>query len=170
MKKYWKIALPGLLLLLFLLVIVFKVDMLPAGGKAVTAQRELAPDFTLKDLQGREFKLSEQRGKPVLLVFGATWCPSCRNEIPYLKEIYAKYASKGLVVVNIDVEESSDQVARFVEKYKLPYRVLLDETAQVARNYRVRGIPNFTLLNKEGQIVCRECPDVEPLLDKLLTK
>ena len=72
MKKYWKIVLPGLLLLLFLLVIVFKVDMLPAGGKAVTAQRELAPDFTLKDLQGREFKLSEQRGKPVLLVFGAS--------------------------------------------------------------------------------------------------
>lgn len=170
MKKNWKIILPALLLLLFLLVVVFKVDMLPAGGKAATAQSELAPDFTLKDLQGREFKLSEQRGKPVLLVFGATWCPSCREEIPYLKEIYAKYARKGLVVVNIDIEEYPDQVARFAEKYQLPYRVLLDETGQVARNYRVRGIPNFTLLNKEGRIVCRECPDVEPLLNKLLTK
>lgn len=72
--------------------------------------------------------------------------------------------------MSIDVDEPRAEVARFAEKLKLPYRVLLDESAQVARNYHVRGIPNFILLDKEGRIVCRECPDVEPLLDKMLNK
>lgn len=170
MKKKWKMIFSVLLLLISLPLVVAKVHGLPGRGKGAAAQTERAPDFTLKDLQGLKFKLSEQRGKPVLLVFGATWCPACREEIPHLKEIYANYASKGLIMVNIDVDEPQAQVARFAEKYKLPYRVLVDESAQVARSYYVRGVPNFILLDKDGRFVCRECPDVEPLLDRMLTK
>jgi peroxiredoxin len=129
-----------------------------------------APDFTLKDLQGRTFKLSENRGKPVLLVFGATWCPYCVQEIPRLKEMFAKYTPQGVAIVNIDIQESPAKVARFADKHQLPYRVLLDETATVAKNYGVRGVPNFTLVDKEGLVACRQCSSVEPLLDKMLKK
>ena len=171
MKKSWKRFLPSLLLLLLLPVAASEVHGFPGMGKVgVAAPAEVAPDFALKDLQGRNFKLSEQRGKPVLLVFGATWCPSCREEIPHLKEIYAKYTSKGLVIVNVDVDEPQAQVARFAEKYKLPYRVVVDERARVARNYHVWGVPNFILLDKEGKFVCQECQEVEPLLEKLLRR
>ena len=124
----------------------------------------------MQDLQGRKFKLSENKGKPVLLVFGATWCPSCREEIPRLKEIFANYGKKGLVMVNIDIQESQDKVSRFADRYKLTYPVLLDEKAEVARSYGVRGIPTLVLVDKEGMILCSQCRSVERYLDKMLLK
>lgn len=170
MIKRWKIILTAMLLFLSLPFGLSKVYGFPEKGRAGGVQSEKGPDFTLTDLQGRKFKLREQRGKPVLLIFSTTWCPSCRAEIPHLKEIYAKYTKKGVVIANIDVDETPAQVARFAEKYKLPYRVLVDEGGQVAASYHVQGVPSFTLLDKEGRFVCKECVNVEPLLDKTLTK
>ena len=67
-------------------------------------RRQLAADFTLKSLEGEEFKLSSFRGKnPVYLVFWATWCPYCVKEIPRLKELYAKLAPKGLKILAINI-------------------------------------------------------------------
>jgi len=111
-----------------------------------------APDFVLKDLEGRPFRLSEQRGKPVLLVFGTTWCPSCRAEIPHLKDIYARYASRGLIIVNIDIRESRDRVSGYADKNILPYRLLLDEKGAVAASYGILGVPSLILLDESGRI------------------
>ncbi|MCK9365026.1 MAG: TlpA family protein disulfide reductase [Syntrophales bacterium] len=113
---------------------------------------EPAPDFVLKDLAGSSFRLSEQRGKPVLLVFGTTWCPACREEIPHLKEIYARYAKRGLVVVNIDIRESRDKASSYAEKNNLPYRLLLDEDGAVAESYGIRGVPSLILLDDAGRV------------------
>jgi len=170
MTKRWKNTLWGILSLLLIPLAANEAIANPGMGKAGEALVDRAPDFTLKDLQGRTFKLRENRGKLVLLVFGATWCPYCVQEIPRLKAIFAKYAPQGVAVVNIDIQESQAKVARFADKHKLPYRVLLDETAEVAKNYGVRGVPNFTLLDKGGLVVCRQCTSVEPLLDKMLKK
>src|SRR4030042_287167 len=101
-----------------------------ADGRATApgeGRDDQAPDFILKDVEGGRFRLSDQRGKPVLLVFGTTWCSSCREEIPRLKDIYARYAGRGLIIVNINVRESPDKVSRYADKYELPYRSLLDE-------------------------------------------
>ena len=170
MKKIGKNIFCGILSVLFILLVVQEALANRGMGNAGETLVDRAPDFTLKDLQGRNFKLSESRGKPVLLVFGATWCPYCVQEIPRLKEMFAKYTPLGVAIVNIDIQESQAKVARFADKHKLPYRVLLDETAAVAKNYGVRGVPNFTLLDKEGQVACRQCTSVEPLLDKMLKK
>src|SRR5512145_1980885 len=62
-------------------------------------QYTAAPDFTLKDLQGKKFRLTAQRGKPVLIFFGTTWCPGCRSEIPVYKKVYETYAPRGLEVI-----------------------------------------------------------------------
>jgi peroxiredoxin len=126
-----------------------------------------APDFVLKDIKGRKFKLSDHRGKPVLIIFSTTWCTYCRSEIPHFKNIYATYTPKGLIVVNIDINESQEKVARFAARYQLPYRVLLDENGTVSDNYYVRGVPSMTLIDQRGKIVCLYCRSVEPMLDKL---
>src|SRR5450759_1466120 len=60
-----------------------------------------APDFSLKDLQGKTFKLRSQLGKPVVIFFGTTWCPTCRAEIPAYKAIYEKYVQRGLEVISV---------------------------------------------------------------------
>ncbi len=112
----------------------------------------IAPDFSLKDLQGKTFKLSKYSGKPVLLFFGATWCPSCRAEIPAYKNIYATYSKSGLAVIYIDIMEPVEKVARFAKTHSFPYKVLIDEDGNVADNYGIMGVPTLILIDKEGYI------------------
>jgi len=132
-------------------------------SKAV--QEAKAPDFTLKDLSGKSVKLSSLRGNPVLVIFSATWCPECRREIPYFKEIYASYYSKGLQIVNIDIMEPKDRVRSFADRFELPYLTLLDEDGQVAQKYGVYGIPTALLIDKNGIILCYPCRSLDRLLD-----
>ena len=113
----------------------------------------IAPDFSLKDLQGKTFKLSSYSGKPVLLFFGATWCPSCRAEIPAYKDIYSTYSKRGLEVIYIDIMEPAKKVARFAKTNSLTYKVLLDENGNVADNYGIIGVPTLILIDKERNII-----------------
>ena len=153
---------------------VFLLCFLPlcADSKSRTFFRESieakAQNFVLKDLNGQQFKLSDHKGKPILLIFTTTWCSYCRTEIPHFKDIYANYAKQGLVVVNIDIQESRERVSLFAAKYRLPYRTLLDKNGDVADVYGVRGIPTMVLINREGNIVCRQCRSVDTLLETLL--
>lgn len=128
---------------------------------------EKARDFVLKDLNGRNFTLSEQKGRPVLLIFSTTWCPGCRSEIPYFKSIYDTYGKKGLAVVNIDIQEPRDKVLRFAERYQLPYRVLLDEHGLVAKSYQIVGVPTLILIDAEGNIISRNYQEITGLLGRI---
>ncbi len=112
-----------------------------------------APDFSLKDLEGKAYRLSKSNGRPVLLFFGATWCPACRTEIPSMKDIYATYTPQGLEIAYINIGESAKRVARFVQTNKLPYRTLLDENENVADLYNIVGVPTFVLIDKKGIII-----------------
>jgi len=125
-------------------------------------------DFTLIDLDGKKFTLSEQQGKPVLIIFSTTWCPTCRSEIPHYKKIHETYADQGLVIINIDILESQDKVSRFAGKYQLPYRVLLDETGGVAEAYRVAGVPAMILIDQSGALISRQYEEIDDLLKILL--
>jgi peroxiredoxin len=112
-----------------------------------------APDFSLNDIQGKTFKLSSQRGNPVVIFFGATWCPACRGEMPFYKALYEKYAGRGLKFLYIDINESSKKVAYFAKENSFPYLVLLDSDGSVADNYNLIGIPTLILVDKEGNII-----------------
>jgi peroxiredoxin len=141
----------------------------PAEAKAAFVEK--APGFVLKDLNGKPFRLSDFKGKrPVLIIFGATWCGFCREEIPHFKAIHAAYAKQGLEIVNIDSQESKERVTKFASKYELPYRVLLDEDGTVAGIYEIPGVPVMVLVDKNGNIVCRMCQRVEPIIESLLKK
>ena len=136
----------------------------PVVPKAVEGK---ARDFVLTDLSGSKFMLNEQRGKPVLIIFSTTWCPTCRSEIPRYKFFHNTYAGRGLIVVNIDIQESRDKVSRFADKYQLPYRVLLDDTGLVAEAYQIVGVPTLILIDQNGALISRQYQAIEGLLEKL---
>lgn len=127
-----------------------------------------APDFVLKDLNDKEVKLSDYKGKVVLLNFSTTWCPHCRTIIPYLKELYDQYKDKDFVILNIDIQESKKRVSSFAEKNEIPYTVLLDTDAKVAILYKVVGVPNLILIDREGSILCRQCRSIDDSLKTLI--
>ena len=112
-----------------------------------------APDFSLKDLQGKTFKLSNHRGNPVVIFFGATWCPACRAEMPNYRALYEKYAQRGLKFIYIDINESTERVARFAKTNSFPYLVLVDSDGSAASDYNLVGVPTLFLIDKGGNII-----------------
>jgi peroxiredoxin len=142
-----------------------------ASDVRMTPVEEKAADFVLADLKGKKFRLSDHWGKrPVLIIFSTTWCTFCKAEIPHFKSLYATYARQGLEVVNIDIQESKEKVAKFASQNQLPYRVLLDEDGAVSGVYEIRGVPTMILVDKNGMVICRQCRTVETVLETILKK
>ncbi len=112
----------------------------------------LASDFQLQNLEGQTASLGNLRGEPVLINFWATWCPPCRDEMPYIQEIYEEWSDKGLVVLAINLGESSSQVEEFRQNYHLSFTVLLDIKQDVAQRYNITGIPTTFFIDKDGII------------------
>jgi len=129
-----------------------------------------APDFSLKNLSGQNFKLSSQKGKPVLLIFITTWCPTCRSEIPHYKKIYETFGKHSLEVAMIDIQESRETVSRFASKHQIPFTVLLDERGDVAASYGIVGVPAMILIDRDGNILSREYMAMDMLLETTLGK
>jgi peroxiredoxin len=111
-----------------------------------------APDFALLTPGGDELALSDLRGTPVLVNFWATWCPPCRAEIPALEETYRQFDGD-VLVLGVDVQENPGRVAEFMRQHDMTYPVVVDETADVARIYRVRAFPTSYLIDERGVIV-----------------
>ena len=112
-----------------------------------------APDFTLKTIEGQEITLSGLRGKVVLLDFWATWCGPCRESIPHLTQLYKNYQDKGfeLIGMNLDKSGEVEMVRRFVKSMDIPYPIIMTPE-DVARNYKITGLPTTVLIDKEGKV------------------
>lgn len=114
-----------------------------------------APAFRLAGINGRSESLSDHRGKVVLLDFWATWCDTCRSELPMLKALHAKYPGKDFQLLAPSVDEGNPrEVASFAEANALPYPVLIADFA-VIRRYRVSGLPAKFLIGRDGGIAAR---------------
>lgn len=137
---------------------------------AAMASTPMAPDFVLQDLRGKARSLKEFRGKVVLLNFTTTWCPYCKKDIPNLKKLHASLKGRDFELVSIYVNESPKRVALFAEKYALPYTILVDSEATVARNYGVRGVPMKVVVDRRGAVGCYQCTSAEDTVTELLKK
>ena len=132
--------------------------LLLAGCSAGTGQSpslgKQAPDFQLPDLEGQPVSLSSFRGQPVLLNFWASWCAPCRYEMPFLQEIHEEWTGKSpsVVVLAVNIGESSSKVNEFINMYNLSFPVLLDTKQDIARKYNIRAIPTTFLIDKDGII------------------
>jgi len=110
-----------------------------------------APDFTLSDLEGKEHKLSDYKGKDVLIVFWATWCGPCRMEIPHLIELRNTVSKDNLAILAIS-NERPETVKNFVAKAKMNYTILLAPNILPAPYSSIRGIPSSFFIETDGTI------------------
>jgi peroxiredoxin len=127
-----------------------------------------ADDFILADLNGKIIRLNDYKGSMILLNFMTTWCPECLAAIPYLKSIYTKYNKKGLILININIQEKTGKVATYSQKHNLPYPTVLDQEGTIARSYGIAGVPVKILIARDGRIICWNCRSLDRLLEENL--
>lgn len=134
-----------------------------------------APGFRLAGLNGRSAGLLDYRGSVVLLDFWATWCDTCRSELPMLKSLHAKYRGKDFELLALSIDEGSPrEVADFAAANDLPYPVLIADYPTI-RRYRVSGIPAKFLIGRNGTIAARYIGPSDPSrletdIDNLLSR
>jgi peroxiredoxin len=135
---------------------------------------DLAHDFTLKDLNNQKHALKDLRGKQVVhVVFWATWCVPCLQEVPTLRTIQEKYRDRGVQILGIvvDMNQTKDDVRTAARDMKINYPILWDDGGAVQDRYQVEYIPQNFLIGKDGVIryAGTSLPsDYEALLDSLL--
>jgi peroxiredoxin len=134
----------------------------------------MAPDFTLKDLDGNDVKLSDYRGKIVILNFWATWCKYCVLEMPDLDELNKELKEGGdAVIITVNTQESAEKARNFIESSGYSLTVLLDQDGSVTRSYGITGFPTTFIINKDGYFYSyipgmTNKDTLESILDELL--
>ncbi len=116
-------------------------------------EKNKAPDFTLKDLKGRELSLSSLKGKVVLLNFWATWCPPCKAEMPSLNRLYNDMAAHGIEIIAVSADISIDDVKKYVAKKNYDFRIVFDSDGTVYKKYKVFSLPTTFIIDRDGIIV-----------------
>lgn len=115
--------------------------------------RKKAPDFELKDSTGKSVKLSDYKGKVVLLNFWATWCGPCKIEIPWFMEFEQQFKDRGFAVVGVSMDEDGwGAVKPYLEDHKVNYRVLLGNDALSDLYGGVESLPTTFLIDREGRV------------------
>jgi len=127
----------------------YATELLPKGTKA--------PEFKLKDINGKSFKLSSLRGKYVVLDFWASWCPDCRKDAPTITRLHQQFKDKGVEFVGISFDYDKEAWVKAVEKYDIEYTQVSElkrwkETA-ISAAYHIKWIPSMYLIDPEGNVV-----------------
>jgi thiol-disulfide isomerase/thioredoxin len=117
----------------------------------------LAPEFTVKDINGKPLSLNDYKeNKYVLIDFWASWCAPCREELPYIKELYKKYSNDGFEVISISQDKDLEAWKTAILKDKIEswrHFATLENNDLILKNYFVNGIPHKILIDKQGKII-----------------
>ncbi len=128
-------------------------------------------DFSLQDMQGDTHNLARYKGKPVIVNFWASWCPSCRKEMPSMNRAWSKIKNEGILMIAINVGEDRQSIESFTQTTPVDFPVLLDSDSKTAEAWPVRGLPMTFVLDPEGKLVFRAIGsrewDDDALLDKV---
>lgn len=120
---------------------------------ASSSEKVMAPDFALKDLDGNTVKLSDYKGKLVILNFWAVWCQYCKQEMPDLNELNKELEKENeAVILAVDVQESPDTVKEYLSSDNIELKVLLDGDGEAASSYGITGYPTTFIVNKDGSL------------------
>ena len=124
----------------------------PTVASQSGAGTEPAPDFTLKTLDGAPLRLSDYRGKVILLDFWATWCAPCQEEIPHFVEWQRKYGGRGLQVIGLSMDDGPKPVRKFSREFGMNYPVVLGTQDVASRYGGILGLPVNIVIGRDGKI------------------
>ncbi len=143
----------------------------PLSGAGSPVAGQPAPDFEIVYADGRRMRLSELRGRPVLINFWATWCPPCRREMPDLIEAYQAHQGEGLIILAVNIEEPASRAQAFAEEFGIPFPIVLDPEGRVSDQYQVRNLPSSIFIGRDGIISARWVGMLTPeVLNKYLER
>jgi peroxiredoxin len=118
------------------------------------AKGQLAPEFDLKDLSGKNVRLSDYHGKVVLLNFWATWCPPCKEEMPWFVDLQQRYGAQGLQVIGVAMDDSDQKkIESFAKQLGVNYPVLLGKESTAHAYGDVQFLPDTFYIGRDGKIV-----------------
>ena len=131
-----------------------------AQNEASSEKKYAAPDFTVLDQNGNQVRLSDYKGKPVVLNFWATWCPPCRAEMPDIQKLYDTYDTEGddaLIVLgiaapNMGSEQSEEGIKKFLEDNGYTYPVVMDTTGEIFNAYGIFSFPTTFMIDRDGNV------------------
>ena len=130
-----------------------------------------APDFSLKDTDGKLHRLSDYRGKPVIVNFWTTWCSPCREELPSMNRAWQQLEQEGIAMLAINMGEDEDTIFVFSADYPTDFPILMDEAGEVIEQWPVKGLPTTYVIAPDGTIAYRAIGsrewDDKDLLDKV---
>jgi peroxiredoxin len=147
---------------LFILISVFTSSILfsqentSRGEGYIVKVGDSAPDFTIKEAGGKTYKLSDLRGKVVMLQFTASWCSVCRTEMPFIeKEIWQEKKAAGLIVLGIDRDEPVNKVLRYKKDIAVTYPLALDPGADIFGLFadKEAGVTRNVIIDRSGKII-----------------
>ena len=111
-----------------------------------------ASDFVLRSVGGANIRLSEHHGEVVLINFWATWCGPCRQEMPLLDELYAKYQRAGFTLLGVNIDATAAQAGEMARALKVTYPLLIDARQEVSRSYAIGAMPMTILIDRQGVV------------------
>jgi len=132
-----------------------------AGGEVKPWSSGATPSLALRDLQGKEHKLADYRGKVVLLNFWATWCDPCREEMPSMQRLQDKLAGQPFAILAIDYGEGAARISDFLKKIPVRFTVLLDRDTSAATAWKVKVLPTTLVLDPQQRIRYSVVGDLE---------
>jgi len=146
-----------LLLIIVLLFIASGCNLSPKVTDGIgTDVGNMAPNFQLMNIEGQNVSLIGLRGNPVILNFWASWCGPCREEMPFLQQIFEEWQNQGVLLKGINLREDPSQITGYMQGSGLSFPVLLDTDGSITQNYNVVGIPTTFFIDKDGIIQVRK--------------
>ena len=151
------ISLNGILLILFLLFFSVSAwahsDAFEQMGIVKPKSVKQAPGFTLPDINGNIVRLKDFRGKPVLLNFWATWCNTCKEEMPSMERLYQRLKREGFEIIAISIDRRNEyRVRENVKNWGVTFPILLDQSQKTRKRYFIMGLPTSYLIDAEGKL------------------
>lgn len=132
------------------------VDMVEVATKEGLNKGDIAPDFELNTLDGKKIRLSDLKGKKVIINLWATWCPPCKAEMPHMQNYYEKYATDAnveILAINLtSLDRGVDKLNEFVKDYGLTFPIPMDEKGVVGELYQAITIPTSYMIDTKGRI------------------
>lgn len=136
-----------------LFVTAFLLFLLPLQSEAIVRRGQPTPAFNLFSVSGLPVSTEGLKGSVVIIDFWATWCPPCRESLPFLNELHRKYAKQGLQIVGMNVDEGAERdLKAFIAEKGLSYTIVM-APRRLQNDYGVRALPVMFILDKQGKVV-----------------